>query len=110
MEDDDPFRFVVLDLAEKTLASSIDNIQFHTVDYPELSAQWAAMLRACRPKVPPVDWLAVRSLLWENIPKEIMMTEEFAEAVRSIFVGLTDAREGVKGANIVFAYDDQTLS
>lgn len=105
MKEQDPDRNEVLDLARRTREASIRTPLFSVSHHRKLRNQWAAMLEACRPKAPDADvnWDEVRRLLRECVPEDVRMDERFQGAMWSILVDCVGAREGIRGANVLFA-------
>lgn len=104
MDGKDPFRLESKALAEQTRAAVDESPEFSISHHRMLRMYWAFMLSDCRPKGGgDVDWDEVRTILWDNFPVAVLMDEKFRNAVWSIFVDCMGAKEGMRGADIVFA-------
>ena len=100
---ENPYQFSVDTLVASTQAASMDALTLYGPMRKELLANWGFVLEMSKPPILEgrVDWGQVRSILWDNIPEEILFDRGFAVALSSVFTELCGQREGMKGLRTV---------
>lgn len=89
-------------LAENTL-TTLQAPHFTAASWCQVCRNWDEVLELCRWNCDrTVDWEALRTLLWNTVPAEVLHDSEFEDLFTAILIALCGLNDGLEGGEYIF--------